>query len=32
MVKGDQVVVEMLASDDEEDAQKDTSTDGRQAQ
>ena len=32
MVKGDQVVVEMLASDDEEDAQKDTSTNGRPAQ
>jgi len=31
-VKGDQVVVEMLASDDEEDTQRDTSPDSRQPQ
>ena len=32
MVKGDRVVVEMLASDDEEETQRDTSPDSRQAQ
>jgi hypothetical protein len=32
MVKGDRVVVEMLASDDEEDTQRDTSPDSRPAQ
>jgi hypothetical protein len=32
MVKGDQVVVEMLASDEEDDTQKDTSPDRHRAQ